>query len=80
MPVTAKITRKGQVTIPKEMRDILQSNVVEFEKVGNDEIVIKPVKSVGASLKKYTKKYVPLKEVKHKVWEDAANDRVRKAT
>ncbi len=79
MPVTAKITRKGQVTIPKEMRDILQSDVVEFEKVGNDEIVIKPVKSVGGSLKKYTKKYVPLKEVKHKVWEDVAHDRVRKA-
>ncbi len=80
MSVTAKITRKGQVTIPKEMRDILQSDVVEFEKMGNDEIVIKPVKSVGGALKKYTKKYVPLKEVKNKVWEGAAHDRVRKAT
>ena len=79
MPVTAKITRKGQVTIPKEMRDVLQSDVVEFEKIGNDKIIIKPVKSVAGSLKKYSKKYVPLKEVRDKVWEDVVRDRVGKA-
>ena len=52
MGKTAKVTSKGQVTIPKEIRDILGSEVVEFE-VENERVVIRPVKRVAGKLRSY---------------------------
>ena len=67
MTVTARITSKGQVTIPKKIRDILNSRVVEFV-VENDRIEVRAVSSVAAGLKQYAKSYVPLSEVREAVW------------
>jgi AbrB family looped-hinge helix DNA binding protein len=52
MGKTAKVTSKGQVTIPKEIRDILDSEVVEFE-VENERVVLRPVKRVAGKLRSY---------------------------
>ncbi|HBR16804.1 MAG: hypothetical protein A3G39_05045 [Deltaproteobacteria bacterium RIFCSPLOWO2_12_FULL_43_16] len=80
MPIKAvKITSKGQVTIPKEIRDLLESNIIEFEMAGGN-IMLKPVKSIGGSLSGYTKKYVPLKAVREVVWERVAHDRTGQKT
>lgn len=48
MVVTAKITSKGQITLPKEVRkllDVHEGGVVVFEKE-DDKIVIKPAKTI----------------------------------
>jgi antitoxin PrlF len=48
MTVTAKITSKGQITLPKKVRDILhlrEGGVVVFEQK-DDTFVIKPVESL----------------------------------
>jgi AbrB family looped-hinge helix DNA binding protein len=48
MTVTAKITSKGQITLPKKVRDILhlrEGCVVVFEQE-NDTFVIKPAQSL----------------------------------
>lgn len=48
MVVTAKITSKGQITLPKEVRKLLDvgtGSVVLFEKE-DDKIVIKPAKTL----------------------------------
>jgi AbrB family looped-hinge helix DNA binding protein len=50
---TAKVTSKGQVTIPKKIRDILDSEIVEFE-VENERVVLRPVKRVAGKLKSYS--------------------------
>ena len=52
MGKTAKVTSKGQVTIPKEIRDILDSEVVEFE-VENERVILRPVKRVAGKLRSY---------------------------
>jgi len=52
MGKTAKVTSKGQVTIPKEIRDHLDSQVVEF-KIENDKVTIQAVRRVAGKLKKY---------------------------
>lgn len=49
---TAKVTSKGQVTIPKEIRNYLDSKVVEF-KIENDKVIIQAVKKVAGKLKRY---------------------------
>ncbi len=48
MTVTAKITSKGQITLPKKVRDLLhlrEGGVVVFEQE-DDRIVIKPAQSL----------------------------------
>ncbi len=48
MTVTAKITSKGQITLPKKVRDILhlrEGGVVVFEQE-DDTFVIKPAQSL----------------------------------
>lgn len=48
MTVTAKITSKGQITLPKKVRDILhlrEGGVVIFEQE-EDRFVIKPAESL----------------------------------
>jgi AbrB family looped-hinge helix DNA binding protein len=66
MAMTATITSKGRVTIPKKVREILESDIVEFI-ISDDTVIIKPVRSVGGALAKYAARYVPLKEVRKKV-------------
>jgi AbrB family looped-hinge helix DNA binding protein len=74
-----KITSKGQVTIPKEIRNFLGSDIVEFELM-EGSVVVKPVKSVGGSLKKYAKAPMPLEKIRETVWEQVAHERARKKT
>ena len=79
MQSTAKISKKGQVTIPKHIRDILDTDIVEFE-LTEENVVIKPVRSVSGSLGKYSKKYVTVDKVREKVWRGIADERAGKKT
>ncbi|HHL39907.1 MAG TPA: AbrB/MazE/SpoVT family DNA-binding domain-containing protein [Deltaproteobacteria bacterium] len=74
-----KITSKGQATIPKEIRDILKTDVVEFEVV-DGKVILKPVLSVGGSLSRYSKGYRPLKDVRDTVWKEVVRERSGKKT
>lgn len=77
MALTAKITSKGQVTIPKRVRDILESNTVEFV-ISGETVIVKPVKNVGGALAKYAATHAPLKEARNKVWKEVADEKARK--
>jgi len=77
MAITTKITSKGQVTIPKKVRDVLESNTVEFI-ITDDGVIVKPVKGVGGALAKYATKHVPMREVRKKVWKEVADERAKK--
>ncbi|MDQ7082680.1 MAG: AbrB/MazE/SpoVT family DNA-binding domain-containing protein [Aquificota bacterium] len=61
----AKITSKGQLTIPAEFRKKLGTDVVEIVMEG-DRIIIKPVKKLGGILHKYAIKDKPIEEVMQK--------------
>jgi len=80
MLTTAKITKKGQVTIPRKIRERLDSQVVEFAIVG-DDIVMRPVKSVAGSLRSYSEKgAVAFKEAREKAWDEAVKERYGEKT
>ena len=75
MLTTAKITKKGQVTIPRKIRERLNSQIVEFAIVGND-VVMRPVKSVAGSLNSYAKKgVVTFKEARGNAWDEVVRER-----
>jgi len=68
---TAKVTSKGQVTIPKEIRDILDSDVVEF-KVENGRVVLRPIKRLAGKLSSYSNAARIQEE--SSAWRNAARD------
>lgn len=74
---TAKMTARGQVTIPREIRKALGSDIIEFT-VTDDGVLIHPVKSVAGSLGSYARKTAPFQDVRDEVWSDAVRRRVKK--
>ncbi|RMG58783.1 MAG: AbrB/MazE/SpoVT family DNA-binding domain-containing protein [Deltaproteobacteria bacterium] len=77
MSKALKISRKGQVTIPKKFRKLLGTDVVEMEYV-NGNVVIKPVKSVAGALSSYAGKFAPFDQVRDKVWKQVADEKAGK--
>ena len=75
-----KITRKGQVTIPKEIREKLKANAVYFEVV-DDTVMVKPVRDAAGSLSEYAgnvKPGVSMKQMKDRAWEVAVREKTGK--
>ena len=81
MTTTAvKITRKGQVTIPKEIRERLQATAVYFEVVA-DTVVVRAVRDAAGSLKEYALKSGragTFKTNRDRAWEVAVREKNRK--
>lgn len=77
----AKVSKKGQITIPKEIRKKLKiekDGAVLFL-VENNEVKLKGVPGVqsgelAGSLKKYAKGYVPLKKIREKIKGEIADE------
>ncbi len=75
----AKVSKKGQVTIPKQIRkqlNISKDGSVLFV-VENGEVKLKGVpagtaESLAGSLKAYAKKYEPLDKIRGKIQEEIA--------
>lgn len=75
-----RITRKGQVTIPKQIRERLRANAVYFEVV-NEEVVVRAVRDAAGSLSEYAKNVQPgvsVQEMKDRAWEEAVHEKTRK--
>ncbi len=75
-----KITRKGQVTIPKEIRDKLNTDAVYFE-MENDVVVVRPVRDAAGSLREYAARAKPgvsMEEMKGTAWEAAVREKTGK--
>ena len=75
-----KITRKGQVTIPKKIRDKLDATAVYFEVV-DDAVVVRAVRDAAGSLSEYGRKLKPdmtIEQMKDKAWEEVVHDKAGK--
>jgi looped-hinge helix DNA binding domain, AbrB family len=67
MRITATITEKGQVTIPKAIRNRIKGRVIEFV-MNDDRIEIQPVQSVEGVLAEYAPSFTTLETVRESVW------------
>lgn len=76
MSITATITSKGQITLPRDIRKTLGTNTVEIEIVG-DEVRLKPVRSIAGALSRYGGKTASLKEVRQTVWDEVVHAKKR---
>jgi AbrB family looped-hinge helix DNA binding protein len=73
MGKTAKVTSKGQVTIPKEIRDRLDSEMIEFE-IEGDRVIIRPVRRTAGVLKRYADSDLISRE--DNAWERAVKNKL----
>ena len=67
MTVTATITSKGQLTLPRAVRRVLNSTTVVVEVVG-ETVVLRPARSVSGALTRYAGPRRPLRDVRERVW------------
>ncbi len=77
MAYTAKITSKGQVTIPKAIRETLKGDVVEFQVI-KGQVILKGVTSVGGALRAYSKEPAAFSEIREKVWGKVVDEETKK--
>jgi len=75
-----RITSKGQVTIPKEIREKLKAKSVYFE-VKDDTVMVRPVRDAAGSLSEYAGNVEPevsMKQMKERAWEVAVREKTGK--
>ena len=80
----AKISKKGQITIPKLIRKKLNIDkdggvlfLVEKDEVKIKGIPAGQVEQLAGSLKKYARSYVPLNQVREKIKDKIADEAAR---
>lgn len=77
MNACVKITDKGQVTIPREIRNILKTKLVSFSFV-DGVVILRPVHDVGGSLQKYARNAASdasFQQIKEAAWEKVIREK-----
>ena len=64
---TTKISSKGQITLPKPVRDLLGSDRVRVV-VDNDSVRLEPAPEVAGSLRRYADHYIPTDQAVEQAW------------
>ena len=76
---TLSIGPRGQITLPKKIRNLFKSNAVVLELVDNQHGMISPVPDVGGAVSNYTKKTdLTFEEVRNSAWSNSRNKQITK--
>ena len=70
---TAKVSSKGQITLPKQVRSVLQSDFVRVV-VEDGAVRLEPVPDLAGSLSRYAKGK-PVQNETELAWEEELRDR-----
>jgi len=70
---TAKVSSKGQITLPQQIRSLLKSDFVRLV-VEDDQVRLEPVHDLAGSLSKYAKER-PVENERQLAWEAELRDR-----
>jgi AbrB family looped-hinge helix DNA binding protein len=77
MNACVKITDKGQITIPREIRNILKTKLVSFSLV-DGVVILRPVHDLGGSLQKYARNAssdTSFQQIREAAWEKAIREK-----
>lgn len=66
---TLSIGPRGQITLPKKIRDMFKSKAVVLELVDDSHVMISPVPDVGGAISDYAKKTdLSFEEIRNVAW------------
>lgn len=71
---TAKVSSKGQVTLPRKAREVLGSRLVRIIVEGG-AVRIEPVADLAGSLKRYAKTRVPIRAARERAWDAVVREK-----
>jgi len=71
---TAKISSKGQITLPKAVRDFLHTDILRVV-IEDNEVRIRPVRSVAGGLKRYARKNISPEQAREEAWDQVAHEK-----
>ena len=80
MSTAAKITEKGQVTIPREIRNVLNANLISFSVV-DGVVTLRPIRDVGGALQAYAQNATStssFRDKKEAAWEEAIREKINR--
>lgn len=70
---TVKISAKGQITLPKAVRQKLATEFVHLV-IEDNTVRIEPVPDVAGSLQQYATRYIPHEEAREVAWAEVVHD------
>lgn len=71
---TLLIGPKGQITLPKKIRDIFGSKSVHIDLIDDNQAIISPVSDVGGALSEYAKRdQISFDKIREKAWKESRN-------
>ena len=69
---TVTISSKGQIVLPKKVRNLLNTNIISLVINDQNQVVITPVHELGGSLSDYSKDIeIPFEELREQAWKNA---------
>jgi AbrB family looped-hinge helix DNA binding protein len=69
-----KVSKKGQITLPREARKTLGTELVKVV-TDKDGVRIEPVKDLAGSLKRYASEYIPVEKAREKAWTEVVSEK-----
>jgi bifunctional DNA-binding transcriptional regulator/antitoxin component of YhaV-PrlF toxin-antitoxin module len=73
---TLSIGSRGQITLPKKLRDLFKTNTIVLELVDNQHAVISPVPDVGGAISEFKKETdFSFDEIRNNAWIDSTKAR-----
>ncbi len=71
---TLTISPKGQIVLPKKVRNFLNTNIVTLEVNDNNQVIISPIHDVGGSLSSYkTDNHLPFEQIREQSWNNSVS-------
>lgn len=71
---TLSIGARGQITLPKKLRDLFKTNTIVLELVDNQHAVISPVPDVGGAISEFRKETdLSFDEIRNNAWINSRN-------
>ncbi|WP_316354183.1 AbrB/MazE/SpoVT family DNA-binding domain-containing protein [Candidatus Trichorickettsia mobilis] len=68
---TVTISSKGQIVLPKKVRNALNTNIISLIINDQNQVLITPIHELGSSLASYSKDTdLSLEEIREKAWKN----------